>query len=66
MIICLDRQVLLLKSTEWSDYIADTSITIKVSALDVYKQNRGAKRVGAVLTRKAAKLIVLGNLPKQL
>jgi hypothetical protein len=66
VIIRLDGQVSLLKSTEWSDYIADTGITIKVLALDVYKQNGGAKRAGAVLIRKAAKLIVLRNLLKQL
>ena len=66
MIIRLNGQVSLLESTEWSDYIADTSITIKVLAPDVYKQNGGAERAGAVLTRKAAKLMASGNLPKQL
>jgi hypothetical protein len=66
VIIRLDGQVSLLESTEWSDYIADTGITIEVSAPDVHEQNGGAERAGAVLTRKAAKLMASGNLPKQL
>ena len=63
IIIRLDGQKSLLDSGEWHDYLADTSLTIEVSALDVYKQNRAAKKSGAVLTLRAGKLKSSSKLP---
>jgi hypothetical protein len=66
IIIRLDGQQSLLHSNEWSEYIADTGLTIEVSAPDVHEQNGGAEKSGAVLTHRAGKLKSSGQLPNQL
>jgi hypothetical protein len=66
IIIRLDGQQSILDSDEWSDYVADTGLTIEVSAPDVHEQNGGAEKSGAVLTYRAAKLKSSGKLPDQL
>src|SRR3989440_11417040 len=63
IIICLDGQLSLLESDKWHDYLAETSLTIKVLAPDVHKQNGAVEKSGAVLTLHASKLKNSGNLP---
>ena len=63
IIICLDGQLSLLESDKWHNYLAETSLTIKVLAPDVHEQNRAAEKSGAVLMLHASKLKSSGNLP---
>ena len=49
IIIRLDGQKSLLDSGEWHDYLADTGLTIEVSAPDVHEQNGAAEKSGAVI-----------------
>ena len=63
IVIRLDGQPSLLESDEWHDYLADTGLTIEVSAPDVHEQNGAAEKSGAVLTLRAGKLKSSGNLP---
>ncbi len=63
IIICLDGQLSLLESDKWHNYLAETSLTIKVLALDIYKQNRVVEKLGVVLILCASKLKSSGNLP---
>ena len=63
IIICLDGQLSLLESNKWHNYLAETGLTIKVSAPDVHKQNGAAEKSGAVLMLRASKLKSSGNLP---
>src|SRR6266487_5752807 len=63
IIICLDGQPSLLESDEWHDYLAETGLTIEVSAPDVHKQNGVVEKSGAVLTLRASKLKSSSKLP---
>ena len=63
IVIRLDGQKSLLDSSEWHDYLADTGLTIEVSAPDVHERNRAAEKSGAVLTLRAGKLKSSGKLP---
>ena len=63
IIIRLDGQLSLLESNEWHDYLAETGLTIEVSAPDVHEQNGAVEKSGAVLTLRASKLKSSGKLP---
>jgi Reverse transcriptase (RNA-dependent DNA polymerase) len=66
VVIRLDNQLSLIDSDEWREYLAETGLTVELSAPNVHEQNGSAEKAGDVLTHRARKLRDLANLPENL
>ena len=64
--IRLDGQTSLLESSKWSEWIDKSGLIVEVLAPDTHEQNSAAERARGVLTRRATKLRIEGNLPESL
>ena len=65
-VLNVDGEPALHESNEFREWKADTGILVKISAPEAYEQNGATERSGGVLSLRATKMRLEGQLPEEL